>query len=194
LKEIKSIEFLNIGYNFFYNYQACKNVFVKFDGSKNTISGVPSSGKSTFIKIMAGIFPIQRKKLLINGKIPSCEEVDFYLSKISYVPQEANFFSGNLKENIFFDKKINNYQKILYLSALDKDFETGLLSFKKNVGCGGVELSGGQKRRISIARALSLKPELLLVDNLTAGLDVNTARVLSDRILNCKDFTKVVVE
>ena len=136
-------------------------------GDKILITGESGKGKSTLLELLVGHKECQ------NGKI--CRFTD----RIAYVPQEPFLFHGTLRENIVFDQKdIDDDILGVLLKKLELDLSLDFLIEEK-----GANLSGGQKVRVALARALFAEPELLVTDELTANLDSSTGQKIENKLL-----------
>jgi HlyD family secretion protein len=164
---------------------------VNFNISRNKIVGLIGKtgiGKSTFIDIFCGLIPFQSGKILLNNENIEYEEYKNIRNLISIVPQKINLLDDTIENNIYFGrKKIDNLDNVLeYLK------KTCLLEYVDNnnskwatvVGENGSRLSGGQIQRLGIARALYGKPQILILDEATAGLDKNTEQNIIKNLIN----------
>lgn len=161
---------------------------IAFSASKGqTIAfvGPSGSGKSTLMKLLVGLYRPQEGKILYNGIDENNINFQDLRSQIGFVTQDTNLFSGSIKENLAF---VNP-------SATDADMEealgraaaSNLLQRAGNglntvIGEGGLKLSGGEKQRLSIARALVRKPRLLIFDEATSALDSITEEEITNTI------------
>ena len=161
---------------------------IAFSASKGqTIAfvGPSGSGKSTLMKLLVGLYRPQEGKILYNGIDENNINFQDLRSQIGFVTQDTNLFSGSIKENLAF---VNP-------SASDADMEealgraaaSNLLQRAGNglntvIGEGGLKLSGGEKQRLSIARALVRKPRLLIFDEATSALDSITEEEITNTI------------
>jgi ATP-binding cassette subfamily B protein len=136
------------------------------------------SGKTTLIKILAGILPPAEGRVLVDDQdFKEICPASFALT-LGYVPQESLLFSGKIRENIAFgtrgeglhleDAELAEALDIAQISAEVANFSEGVDTL---LGQRGIAVSGGQKQRLAIARALARKPSLLLLDDITASLD-----------------------
>jgi ATP-binding cassette subfamily B protein len=136
--------------------------------------GPSGSGKTTLMKLLVGLYRPQEGRVLYNGLDEN--EIDFedLRKQIGFVTQDTQLFSGTIKENLLFVNPEATEEEIQL--ALDKAYCETLLKRTENginavIGEGGLKLSGGEKQRISIARALLRNPRVLLFDEATSALD-----------------------
>lgn len=147
-------------------------------GRKIAIVGRVGSGKSTLLKVVAGLLPPQEGALLVNGRPLTEYALDDYRRHVGYIPQEATLFSESVSDNVSFGRETDAEIVIrslemarvrTELEALPKGLETVL-------GQKGLTISGGQKQRLAIARALAGQPDVLLMDDCTASLDAENEK------------------
>ncbi len=116
----------------------------------------------------------------------------------AYVPQEAYIINSSLLENLKFGSNLATkefFRKCVHAACLDKDIRDLPAGFKTEIGEKGVNLSGGQKQRVSLARAALVEPEVILLDDPLSAVDVETERMICERLLFglWKDKTRIVV-
>lgn len=147
--------------------------------------GPSGSGKTTLMKLLVGLYRPQEGKILYNGLDEN--EIDFedLRKQIGFVTQDTQLFSGTIKENLLFVNPNATEEEIQL--ALDKSSCHNLLKRADNgintvIGEGGLKLSGGEKQRISIARALLRNPRVLLFDEATSALDSITEEEITETI------------
>jgi ATP-binding cassette subfamily B protein len=156
-------------------------------GSRVALVGPVASGKSTVLKLAAGILNPQGGNILVNGKRLSTWEWDSYRQLVGYVPQEGVLFSKSIEENVAFGRQAPEdfavpysdseaalrawTRQCLSVAQMDADLLTLPDGVETVVGQRGTLVSGGQKQRIAIARALAGRPQVLLLDDCTAALD-----------------------
>ncbi len=159
--------------------------FTANTGETIAFVGPSGSGKSTLMKLLVGLYRPQEGKILYNGMDENNISFEDLRSQIGFVTQDTNLFSGSIKENLLFvnpaatDEDLND--------ALDKAACTNLLAraekgLETMIGEGGLKLSGGEKQRLSIARALLRKPNLLIFDEATSALDSLTEEEITNTI------------
>lgn len=165
-----------------------KNINFSWEGNGCIgIVGESGAGKSTFIDVLAGFLPVNEGQIIINGeKTTSLSRTD-WLENTAYIPQHPYIFPLSLKENICFYEPASTDEEVEKI--IDK---IGLRSFvaqlpngiHERIGEGGRMLSGGQEQRIAIARALLSKRPIILLDEPTAHLDVETEFEMLDTLLH----------
>ena len=184
---IEELEFKNVSFKHqSAQFKALDDI--SFDVKKGeTIAfvGPSGSGKSTLVKLLVGLYRPQQGKIFydcINGS-----EIDFddLRSQIGFVTQDTQLFAGTIKENLLFVNPKATEEDLQF--ALQKSSCTGLLlraekGIETVIGEGGLKLSGGEKQRIAIARALLRNPYLLIFDEATSALDSITEEEITETI------------
>lgn len=147
-------------------------------GRKVAIVGRVGSGKSTLLKVVAGLLPPQEGELLINGRPLKEYDLDDYRRHIGYIPQEATLFSESVRENVSFGRKTDSglVMRSLEMARVREELEALPRGLDTVLGQKGLTISGGQKQRLAIARALAGQPDVLLMDDCTASLDAENER------------------
>jgi ATP-binding cassette subfamily B protein len=161
---------------------------ISFDarvGETVAFVGPSGSGKSTLMKLLVGLYRPQLGKILYNNLDETEIHFDDLRKQIGFVTQDTNLFSGTIKENLLFVNP--EASDALLNDVLAKASCTGLLARAENgldtmIGEGGLKLSGGEKQRISIARALLRQPHLLIFDEATSALDSLTEEEITNTI------------
>lgn len=147
--------------------------------------GPSGSGKSTLMKLLVGLYRPQEGKILYNGLDETEIHFDDLRNQIGFVTQDTNLFSGTIRENLMFvnpsatEAELDDVLTKASCTNLLKRAEKGLDTM---IGEGGLKLSGGEKQRISIARALLRKPHLLIFDEATSALDSLTEEEITETI------------
>jgi len=153
--------------------------------------GPSGSGKTTLVKMLVGLYQPLSGKVLYNNISSSEIDLDQLREKIGFVTQDTQLFSGTIRENLLFVQP--NATDAECLSALQKAACYNLLARAEHgldtvIGEGGVKVSGGEKQRLSIARALLRKPDLLVFDEATSSLDSITEEEISKTIRDVSDL------
>jgi len=136
--------------------------------------GPSGSGKTTLVKLLVGLYPPLSGQIRYNG-IPGAEiDLDELREQIGFVTQDTQLFSGTIRENLTFVAPQATDDECLYAlrqAAADNLLARAPLGLDTVIGEGGVKVSGGEKQRLSIARALLRKPTLMVFDEATSALD-----------------------
>jgi ATP-binding cassette subfamily B multidrug efflux pump len=142
-------------------------------GKKIAVVGPVASGKTTLLRVLAGLLPVQKGVYEINDSPLSHWDWETLRGRIGYVPQESHLFSETIQENVSFGRpgNIDWIRRCLEIAQMGSDLEQMTEDLSTQLGQRGTRVSGGQKQRIAIARALAGRPELLLLDDCTASLD-----------------------
>jgi ATP-binding cassette, subfamily B, bacterial len=136
--------------------------------------GPSGSGKTTLMKLLVGLYRPREGNILYNGLDEKSIDFDVLRRQIGFVTQDTQLFAGTIRENLLFVNPGASEADLL--EALDKASCMNLLARAEKgidtmIGEGGLKLSGGEKQRLSIARALLRKPALLIFDEATSSLD-----------------------
>ena len=166
-------------------------------GEVIALVGPSGSGKSTLIDIMLGILKPNSGNVKISGVSP-LQAINTWPGAISYVPQETRITSDSIKGNVAMGFPVREQIDPVIIDAiriaqLESVLFENNLSLESDVGEAGSKLSGGQKQRLGIARALYLKPKLIVLDEATSSLDGQTESDLSEAIYNLRGQVTVVL-
>ena len=158
--------------------------FTLQQGGLTVITGPVGSGKTTLLRVLLGLLPRQTGTIYWNSQLVENPAVFFKPPRSAYTPQVPRLFSNTLRNNLLLglDKSDTAIQEALHLSVFEQDVATmpkGLATF---VGTRGVRLSGGQLQRAAAARMVIRQPELLVFDDLSSALDVETEQRLWERL------------
>ncbi len=147
-------------------------------GRRVALVGIVGSGKSTILKLVAGLLPPTSGEILVNGKPLTSLALSEYRGLVGYIPQDANLFSETVRDNVNFGREVSESEFIraLELAQVKDEMEALPKGFDQVLGQRGLTVSGGQKQRLAIARALVGKPDVLLMDDCTASLDAENER------------------
>lgn len=162
--------------------------------------GSTGSGKSTLVNLLARFYDVTDGEIKIDGlNIKDYKQTDLY-NKIGYISQKAILFSGDIKSNIEFgengkesltEDEIKSALEVAQANDFVNSLEAGILA---QVAQGGTNFSGGQKQRLSIARAIARKPEILIFDDSFSALDYKTDKALRAKLDKMESgVTKIIV-
>jgi ATP-binding cassette, subfamily B, bacterial len=189
-KALGNIETLSFNHVVFQHQTASHKAIddISFDvrvGETIAFVGPSGSGKSTLMKLLVGLYRPLQGKILYNNLDETEIHFDDLRKQIGFVTQDTNLFSGTIRENLMFvnpaatEQQLDDVLKKASCIGLVARAEKGLDTM---IGEGGLKLSGGEKQRISIARALLRKPHLLIFDEATSALDSLTEEEITDTI------------
>ena len=178
--------------------QILKNISFSIKaGERFAIVGATGSGKSTIAKVLLRLNDIESGKILINGINALDLPLNCLRNQISYTPQKAYLFSGKIKDNFRFTNKDMTDEEMIKVAkvAQSYDFIDSLPDkFDSFVAQGGTNFSGGQKQRLSIARALSKEANIYLFDDSFSALDYATdAKLRKELKTFLKDKITIII-
>ena len=178
--------------------QILKNISFSIKaGERFAIVGATGSGKSTIAKVLLRLNDIESGKILINGVNALDLPLNCLRNQISYTPQKAYLFSGKIKDNFRFTNKDMTDEEMIKVAkvAQSYDFIDSLPDkFDSFVAQGGINFSGGQKQRLSIARALSKEANIYLFDDSFSALDYATdAKLRKELKTFLKDKITIII-
>lgn len=168
------------------NFKAIDKIsFEAKKGETIAFVGPSGAGKSTLVKLLVGLYQPQEGEILVNNVNSNNIDMSQLRNQISFVTQDTQLFAGTIKENLAFVAPDASEEEMLL--ALTKASCSNILDKGGNglstlIGEGGLKLSGGEKQRLSIARALLRHPHLLIFDEATSSLDSITEESITDTI------------
>lgn len=170
------------------NRNALENIsFQTFKGETIAFVGPSGSGKTTLVKLLVGLYHPASGQVLYNN-IPGTDiDLDELREKIGFVTQDTQLFSGTIRENLLFvrpDASDEDCMRVLNRAACQNLLARADKGLDTIIGEGGVKVSGGEKQRLSIARALLREPNILVFDEATSSLDSLTEEEITETIRN----------
>lgn len=187
--QIDSITFKNIGFGYENRDKSFINVnFELLKGKAIALVGASGCGKSTLVKLLLKLYPPTEGEILINGtNIEECS-VESLRKKIAFVAQDSLFFNDSIRNNIDLGEKIENSQVIMLAQMIDivSEIESMPDKWDTQIVNGGNNLSGGQKKRLDIIRALVRDSDIMIFDESTASIDQHKRKKLFDFLLRIK--------
>jgi ATP-binding cassette subfamily B protein len=166
--------------------------------------GTVGSGKSTLIKLLTGLYPIPKNTIFWNGIDLSLVPLKERRALFSWVPQDVFLFSDSLGKNIFLgNKKVDAIEELVETSEFKVQFQDSLLrsgidanldrwSFHEEVGERGSNLSGGEKARVTLARALVRDAPFLILDDVLSSVDTETESKILDGVMHSNHSDQVL--
>lgn len=196
-KEIRleNIEYRHVCFSYKQDNLVIKDFSLKIKrGEKIAVTGRIGSGKTTLLKNIVGLLPMDSGEVYCNGK--RIENVaDFFRPPFgTYLSQTPKLFMDTVKDNILLgmDTSKQSLSAAIYKSALDQDIRRMDKGIETIVGADGKKISGGQRKRIALARALVRKTELFVIDDLSSGLDQNTEKEIWKNIFADTETTYII--
>ena len=154
-------------------------------GERVAFVGKIGSGKSTLLRMIAGLYqPIEGQVKIDGIDIRQIDPVDFR-NQIGYVTQDLRLFRGTLRENIFLGRSaatVDAFMEVVALTGLDKIADAHPMGYDMPIGSMGLGLSGGQRQLVALARALVTRPKILLMDEPTSAMDMQTEAMFTKRL------------
>lgn len=207
------VKFENVSFSYGEDIQILKNINLEAKpGESVALLGATGSGKSTIIRLIPRFYDVSSGKVIIDGYDVRDVNLKSLRKQIGIVSQETFLFATTIKENIAYGKPNANMEEIISAAKAAKAHEfISVLpqGYDSTIGERGVTLSGGQRQRIAIARALLLDPKILILDDSTSSVDVETeyeiqqalqallqdrtAFVITQRISTIRNADKTVV-
>jgi ATP-binding cassette subfamily B protein len=188
LGAIHSLEFQNVGFKHQTAQQRAidRISFRAKLGETIAFVGPSGSGKTTLMKLLVGLYRPQEGRILYNGEDENAISFDDLRNQIGFVTQDTQLFSGTIRENLLFVAPASTEEDLLEVMR-KASCQNLLLRAEKGldtmIGEGGLKLSGGEKQRLSIARALLRKPRILIFDEATSSLDSLTEEEITNTII-----------
>ena len=198
--QIKSgeIKFDNVSFSYEPNEIVLKSINLLFKGGEMTsLVGLSGSGKSTILNLIPRFYNINNGKILIDNQSINSVKVKSLRNQISFVSQDTTLFDDTIKNNIKYGNNKSNDEEMMAaakLSYCDEFIEKLPLKYETMIGEDGVRLSGGEKQRLSIARAMMKKSPIILLDEATSSLDSETEHKIQNAIeILTKNKTTIVI-
>ena len=198
LQNIESLQFKNVSFKHkTAKHPAVENISFNIkQGETIAFVGPSGSGKTTLVKLLVGLYPPAIGEVLYND-INSTEINLLQLrQQLGFVTQDAQLFSGTIRENLLFVKPSATDEElldVLHRSSCENLLKRAEDGLNSTIGEGGIKVSGGEKQRLSIARAILRNPNLLIFDEATSALDSITEEEINETIRTISDKNRITV-
>jgi len=193
---LETLQVSNLTYKYPDSGRGIEGVHLSLERSSFTvITGRVGSGKTTFLRALLGLLPKDRGEIRWNGELVEDPATFFVPPRSAYTAQVPLLFSESLQDNILMglpEDKVD-LQASIHLAVMEPDLEELEHGLDTMLGAKGVKLSGGQRQRTAAARMYIRDPELLVFDDLSSALDVETEQTLWERAFEQRDATCLVV-
>ena len=195
---VQSLHFSNVSFK----HKSAKHPAVEdinFDikqGETVAFVGPSGAGKTTLVKLLVGLYPPAKGHVKYNAIDSSEIDLLDLRKQLGFVTQDAQLFSGTIRENLLFVKPSATDEELLEVlrkASCDKLLERAEDGLNSTIGEGGIKVSGGEKQRLSIARAILRNPNLLIFDEATSALDSITEEEINATIRNISDKNRITV-
>ena len=166
-------------------------------GEKLAIMGATGAGKSTLLQLIPRFYDVTAGKILVEGRDVKTWDIQRLREVVGYVPQQSLLFTGSIADNVRWgdvEAKMDAVLQATKQAQIHASIEDFPHRYDTKVGQKGVNLSGGQKQRLSIARALLRKASIIMMDDSTSALDVDTEQALWESLESEKATMLVVTQ
>jgi len=192
------IELKNICYSYNeHTKNIIENLSLKINENTSVaLVGESGSGKSTIIKLIIGLIKYKKGNILIDQNELSTINLNSYYDNVTYVSQEAPIFDGTLRENLVFDKKIEDEKivDVLKLVCLEKFYGRLDNGLETELGEKGIRMSDGERQRVALARLFFDDSKIIILDEATSAMDNITEKNVMHNILNkLKNKTIIII-
>ena len=192
-----NIEFKNVSYGYNDEKTIIDDLSLKIGANSSVaLVGESGSGKSTIIKLIMGLIKYKKGNILIDGKELKNLNLSSFYDNVTYVSQEAPIFDGTLKENLIFDKEVNEeeIEKVLKLVCLDKFYKKLENGLDTELGEKGIRMSGGERQRVALARLFFDDSKIIILDEATSAMDnITEKEVMKNIVKHLGNKTLIVI-
>ena len=165
-------------------------------GSTIGILGGTGSAKTSLVQLIPRLYDVSEGEVLVDGRNVKNYSVEHLRDSVGMVLQKNTLFSGTIKENLLWGNKNASDEDIewaCHIACVDEFIKNFPEGYQTDMGQGGVNVSGGQKQRLCIARALLKKPKALILDDSTSAVDTATEASIREGLASLKDTTKIII-
>ena len=200
-EEVGTVEFRNVSFKYpDAEEYLLKNISFKANrGDTIAFIGSTGSGKSTLINLVPRFYDATEGEVLVDGINVKDYKLEYLYNKLGYVPQKAVMFNGSILDNVTYgksknEKTIHTLKKAIEVAQAKEFVEKMDDGYDSHIAQGGTNISGGQKQRLAISRAIAREPEIYIFDDSFSALDYKTDAVLRAELKKyTKDSTSLIV-
>lgn len=165
-------------------------------GSTIGILGGTGAAKTSLVQLIPRLYDVSEGEVLVDGHNVKDYSVEHLRDSVGMVLQKNTLFSGTIRENLLWGNKEatdEDIQWACHIACVDEFINQFPDGYETDMGQGGVNVSGGQKQRLCIARALLKKPKVLILDDSTSAVDTATEASIREGLASLKDTTKIII-
>lgn len=165
-------------------------------GSTIGILGGTGAAKTSLVQLIPRLYDVSEGKVLVDGHNVKDYSVEHLRDSVGMVLQKNTLFSGTIRENLLWGNKEatdEDIQWACHIACVDEFINQFPDGYETDMGQGGVNVSGGQKQRLCIARALLKRPKVLILDDSTSAVDTATEASIREGLASLKDTTKIII-
>lgn len=165
-------------------------------GSTIGILGGTGSAKTSLVQLIPRLYDVSEGEVLVDGRNVKNYSVEHLRDSVGMVLQKNTLFSGTIRENLLWGNKEatdEDIQWACHIACVDEFINQFPDGYETDMGQGGVNVSGGQKQRLCIARALLKRPKVLILDDSTSAVDTATEASIREGLASLKDTTKIII-
>jgi len=192
-----NIEFKNVSYGYYEDKKILDDLSLKFKANSSiALVGESGAGKSTINKLIMGLIKYKQGNILVDGEELSSLNLNSFYDNVTYVSQEAPIFDGTLRENLIFDKKIDDEKilNVLKMVCLDSFYEKVENGLDTELGEKGIRMSGGERQRVALARLFFDDSKIIILDESTSAMDnITEKEVMKNVIKTLENKTLIVI-
>jgi ATP-binding cassette subfamily B protein len=193
---LRTLEVTGLTYHYPDSENGVEGIDLRLErGTVTVVTGRVGCGKTTLLRVLLGLLPMDWGEIRWNGRIVNIPGDFFTPPRSAYTAQVPRLFSDTLRNNILMGlaKDGDGLMQAVRLAVMERDLEELEDGLETKVGPKGIKLSGGQMQRTAAARMFARQPELLVFDDLSSALDVETERALWKRVFEQTDATCLIV-
>jgi ATP-binding cassette subfamily B protein len=192
IERVKTLKFNNVSFKHLTaNRNALNHIdFAVNSGETVAFVGPSGSGKTTLVKLLVGLYQPMEGDIMYNNVLSKEIDLDQLRERVGFVTQDTQLFSGTIRENLLFvrpEATDEDCMNVLHRAACQTLMARADKGLDTLIGEGGVKVSGGEKQRLSIARALLRRPDILVFDEATSSLDSITEEEITETIKDVSD-------